>query len=70
MEPTVALYLTEENTSKRINVSRSALRKWRRQGAGPRYVKLGRLVRYSVAELENWLAANLAGGGAGQEAHR
>lgn len=62
MEATIELYLTEEKTSKRINVSKSALRKWRREGTGPRYVKLGRLVRYSVAELENWLTANVVGG--------
>lgn len=29
-----------------------------RHGAGPRFVKVGRLVRYRRADLESWLAAN------------
>jgi len=59
MEGPVALYLTEKKTSKRIDMSPSALRKWRRQGFGPPYIKIGRLIRYPVVELDNWLLANL-----------
>ncbi len=62
MESTVELYLDEDTTSKRIDVSKSALRKWRRERRGPRYVKLGRLVRYSILDLNDWLRANTVGG--------
>jgi excisionase family DNA binding protein len=57
--PATALYLTEKQTGKRIAVSRSALRKWRREGVGPPYVKLGRMVRYPRAELDKWLKSRL-----------
>jgi predicted DNA-binding transcriptional regulator AlpA len=50
-----ALYLTEKKTSDRIAVSKSALRKWRREGLGPPYVKLGRMIRYPLADLKKWL---------------
>ena len=31
------------------------LANWRTYGRGPAYVRLGRLVRYPVAELEAWI---------------
>ena len=31
------------------------LANWRTYGRGPAYVRLGRLVRYQVAELEAWI---------------
>jgi hypothetical protein len=36
----------------------SALRKWRLLGKGPRYHKIGRLVRYGEADLAAFLDAN------------
>ena len=30
--------------------------RWRREGAGPAYLKLGRKVMYSRADIEVWLA--------------
>lgn len=58
-EPTRALYLTEKKTSDRIAVSKSALRKWRRERLGPPYVKLGRMIRYPLGELEKWMNKRL-----------
>jgi len=55
----MARYLTEKETGKRIAVSRSTLRKWRREGWGPPYVKLGRIVRYPLRSLENWVNGHL-----------
>ena len=51
----MARYLTEKETSGRIAVSKSALRKWRREGLGPPFVKLGRMIRYPIGELERWM---------------
>ena len=31
------------------------LANWRTYGRGPAYVRLGRLVRYQVADLEEWI---------------
>lgn len=30
---------------------------WRIKGVGPRYIKIGRLVRYRLADVEEWLEA-------------
>lgn len=30
---------------------------WRVQGTGPRYIKIGRLVRYRIEDLDAWLEA-------------
>ena len=38
-----------------LNLSPNTLSRWRWSGDGPRYVKLGRAVRYRVADLEAWL---------------
>ena len=39
----------------RIGLSVSTLNKWRTDGRGPRYVKLGRSVCYLVKDLDAWL---------------
>jgi len=40
------------------DLSVAVLRKWRREGRGPRYLKLGRLVRYRVRDVDLWLNAH------------
>ena len=58
MEVIQELLLTESETARRLGISVSGLRKWRREGQGPRFIRLGRLIRYSVPDLEEWLVAN------------
>lgn len=41
----------------RTGLSGSTLRKLRLTGDGPRFLKLGRAVRYRAADLDEWLAA-------------
>lgn len=53
----------ERFASGRLGVSVETLRGWRKQGRGPRYRKLGRAVRYSIADLEAFVEAEPAGGG-------
>jgi predicted DNA-binding transcriptional regulator AlpA len=43
-------------------VSVGTVRRWRGLGTGPRYRKIGNLVRYSIADLEDWLASRPTGG--------
>lgn len=43
--------------AERTGLSGSTLRKLRLTGKGPRYIKLGRAVRYRVSDLEAWLSA-------------
>jgi len=51
--------LDEREVSKRLSVSVNTLRYWRLSGDGPNWVKLGRLVRYDAAALENFVGRNL-----------
>lgn len=42
--------------SAKTGVPARTLDQWRYLGTGPPYYKLGRRVRYSLAELDTWLA--------------
>jgi excisionase family DNA binding protein len=54
--------LTEQQAAKYMAVSVAALRKWRVQGRGPTFHKLGTLVRYRIDDIEAWLASRPQGG--------
>jgi hypothetical protein len=54
--------LTEEEVAQQLHVSLAALRRWRLEGKGPRFIKVSALVRYRPEELEQWLASRPAGG--------
>jgi predicted DNA-binding transcriptional regulator AlpA len=43
--------LTEAQFARRAGLSRKTLQAWRARGRGPRFVKLGRAIRYFEAEL-------------------
>jgi hypothetical protein len=53
--------LTERQTAQMLNCSAAALRKWRREGQGPRWVRCGRLIRYPADWLREFLATNAVG---------
>jgi excisionase family DNA binding protein len=53
--------IDEVELAKRLGVSRSTLQSWRYAGRGPRYIKLGRLVRYRSADVEAYLRAQTRG---------
>ena len=42
--------------SRHLGLSKSTMEKLRVYGGGPQYLKLGRLVRYRIEDLEAWLA--------------
>jgi predicted DNA-binding transcriptional regulator AlpA len=54
--------LTEREVAQRLSLSVAALRKWRQRRQGPIYLKVGKCVRYPLADLEIWLFARIAGG--------
>lgn len=60
-EATAPKYLTPAQVSARWNgaVSVGTLANWRSQKSGPTYQKFGTRVRYPVAQLSEWEAANL-----------
>lgn len=47
--------VTERDASEILGVSMRTLQKWRLQGNGPRFVKLGHAVRYDVKDLEAYI---------------
>lgn len=51
----------EARLAGRLGVSRSTLQSWRYSGRGPRWIKLGRLIRYRVADVDAFLQANTRG---------
>jgi excisionase family DNA binding protein len=55
-------FLTEKEVAKQIRVSLASLRRWRLLQRGPRFVKVGALVRYRPEDLEQWLEALPDGG--------
>ena len=60
---TVPTLLTQKELATWLRKSPKTLEGIRRAGEGPRYVKLGRHVRYRVADVLAWIAANEQGGG-------
>jgi hypothetical protein len=40
-------------------VSERTLQRWRLEGVGPKFLKLGRLVRYRKSDLDRWADAQL-----------
>lgn len=49
--------ITESDLARTARVSIGVLRKWRREGRGPRFLKLGRLVRYRIGDVQQWFDA-------------
>jgi excisionase family DNA binding protein len=54
--------LTEDEVALQLNVSLASLRRWRLERRGPRFVKLGSLVRYQPQDVETWLGSLPSGG--------
>lgn len=44
-----------------LGLSTSCLEKWRCQGGGPRFVRLGKAVAYRPKDLESFISDRLAG---------
>ena len=49
--------LNTELAAQYLSLAESTLEKARVSGAGPRYLKLGRAVRYRRSDLDAWMAA-------------
>lgn len=47
--------LTEREVSTLLGLSVATLRAWRHRGQGPRFLRLGRAVRYLPADLERFV---------------
>lgn len=47
--------LTPTKAAEILCLSELTLRKWRWEGKGPRYIKIGRKVAYKKEDLSNWI---------------
>lgn len=48
---------TEVEAASYLGLKVYTLRKWRREGSGPEYIRCGaRLIRYMQADIDSWLA--------------
>lgn len=50
--------LNTRQAADRLSLTVHALERWRVKGGGPPYAKLGSAVRYRIADLDAWIAAN------------
>jgi len=61
--------LTEKQLSAQLHVSLASVRRWRLLGRGPRFLKLGSLVRYRREDVQDWINTRPAGGEVDKETH-
>ena len=54
--------LTGSQVAERLALgSARTLETWRQAGTGPPFVKLGKLIRYKVSDLNNWIETRTVG---------
>lgn len=62
-QPFETSFRNERCAAAYLGISVETLRTWRNQNRGPRYRRLGRCVRYSMADLLSFVDAAPSGGG-------
>lgn len=50
--------LTEREVAERLGLSVATLRAWRHRGKGPRFLRLGRSVRYLPLDVDDFVRAS------------
>lgn len=55
-------HLTPQEFAERVGVPLNTVFQWNSRGGGPRYLKVGRHVRYRLVDVEAWEAERLVGG--------
>lgn len=58
-----AAYVDTDGAALYIASTRSTLETMRSRGEGPRFRRVGRAVRYAIADLDRYMEAQPAGGG-------
>jgi hypothetical protein len=58
----IETFLDEKQLAQKLHVSVGTLRLWRTERKGPRYHKIGQLVRYSPTDIRDWLIRKQTGG--------
>lgn len=52
--------LSAEELACKLKISRRTLAKWRTNGRGPCYVRLGHAVRYRTQDVEEWVESKVS----------
>lgn len=64
----VSSWLNEKQVAKITGMSLASVRRWRRLGQGPKWVRVGiAAVRYKDTDVTAWLESRPTGGGQGSE---
>lgn len=53
------ILLTEEETASLLNLSKRTLQAWRGRGCGPRFIKVGRSIRYRSENVQEFVNENV-----------
>jgi predicted DNA-binding transcriptional regulator AlpA len=54
--------LDEKELAETLQVSIGTLRTWRNDGSGPRFHRIGQMIRYTPSDVKTWLLSRQAGG--------
>jgi hypothetical protein len=54
--------LTEKDLAAVLQMQPQSLADWRHRGFGPRYLKLGHMIRYRPTDINAWFDVNTGGG--------
>jgi len=57
-QPAARQLLNNDEAAAYLGLSHRTLPVWRVQGKGPRFIKIGHLVRYELLDLNAWIDAN------------
>lgn len=55
--------LRDKDVAEQLGVSIRTTEKWRSVGAGPPYIRVGRLIRYKQGDIDRWIEGRRCGGG-------
>jgi excisionase family DNA binding protein len=61
-ESALVLLMTPTEVSDYLGIPTGTLANWRCQGRGPRYVRVGRHVRYLAPDVHDWVLAHVLDG--------
>ena len=54
--------LDEKELAETLQVSIGTLRTWRTDRTGPRFHRIGQMIRYAPSDVKDWLLSRQAGG--------
>lgn len=52
-------FFDSREAAKYLGLKKCTLEAWRTRGGGPKFVKLGRIVRYRKFDLDNWIESRV-----------